>query len=328
MLSHRAQNDLHTILLILGMVILLAVSGYLLFGVIGLLILVAGGAFFIFGGQSVTPKLVLRMYKAKPVAVEQDSQLYSIVEELVKRAGLSNMPQLYYIPSKMINAFATGTRNNALIGITDGILRALNGSEIAAVLAHEISHIKNNDVRVMRIADMISRVTHFLSGIGQLLLLINLPLVFSGKGNISWFAIAILIFAPNIAALMQLGLSRAREYDADLGAAELTKNPRALASALQKIEQLHASLLQRIMLPGRKVPEPSLLRTHPHTDDRIERLMLIEKELQAQDSDMLKPPKWQSNLLPDAESPIQPQSKNTPSIGIRIPRWHINGLWY
>ena len=92
MLSHRAQNDLHTILLIFGMVILLAVSGYLLFGVIGILILVAGGAFFILGGQNITPKLVLRMYKAIPVAVEQDTQLYNIVEALVKRAGLSNMP--------------------------------------------------------------------------------------------------------------------------------------------------------------------------------------------------------------------------------------------
>lgn len=329
MLSHRAQNDLHTILLIFGMVILLSVSGYLLFGVIGLLILVAGGAFFIFGGQSVSPKLVLRMYKAKPVAVEKDTQLFVIVEELVKRAGLTNMPQLYYIPSKMINAFATGSRENALIGITDGILRALNGSEIAAVLAHEISHIKNNDIRVMRIADMISRVTHFLSGIGQLLLLINLPLVFSGQGNISWFAIGILIFAPNIAALMQLGLSRAREYDADLGAAELTQNPRALASALEKIERLHAGLLQKIMLPGRKVPEPSLLRTHPHTSDRIERLMLIEEKLNIDNMTSPSPLGLQSNLTLARETPTTelPQ-KYMPTAGIKLPRWHLSGLWY
>ena len=224
----------------------------------------------------------------------------------------------------MINAFATGTRKNALIGITDGILRALNRSEIAALLAHEISHIKNNDVRVMRIADMISRVTHFLSAIGQLLLLINLPLVFSGQGNISWLAIAILIFAPNIAALMQLGLSRAREYDADLGAAELTQNPRALASALQKIERLHAGFVQRIILPGRKIPEPSLLRTHPHTSDRIERLMRIEEELKLNDGIQTGFADWQSDLALTTELPQTYSS----SAKIKLPRWHVSGLWY
>ena len=314
MLSHRIQNDLQTMLLISGMAILLGFSGYLLFGTIGLVILVVGGAFFIFAGPKVTPKLVLRMYKAKPVEVDEDTQLFGIVEELAKRAKLPNVPQLYYIPSKMINAFATGTRDNALIGITDGILRALNGPEITAVLAHEISHIQNNDIKVMSIADTITRVTHTLSGIGQLLLLINLPLIFSGQGSISWLGIALLIFAPNIAAMMQLGLSRAREYDADLGAAELTKDPRSLASALQKLEKLHAGVLQKIMLPGRKVPEPSLLRTHPHTHDRIERLMQMEKDLHQKNPTIVDTDGWHAGIMPVVDS--------------RQPRWHLSGLWY
>lgn len=119
MFSHRVQNDLHTILLVAGMAILLGSIGYLLFGTIGLVILVLGGILLISAGPRVAPKLVLRMYKAKPVAVEQDTQLFSIVEALSKRAGLQNVPQLYYIPSQMINAFATGTRDNALIGVTE-----------------------------------------------------------------------------------------------------------------------------------------------------------------------------------------------------------------
>lgn len=240
------------------MAILLGLIGYLLFGTIGLVILVLGGIFFISAGPRVTPKLVLRMYKAKPVTVEEDTQLFGIVEELSKRAGLQNVPQLYYIPSQMINAFAIGTRSNALIGVTDGILRALNGKEITAVLAHEVSHIKNNDIRVMSMADTIMRFTHFLSGIGQILLLLNLPLIFIGKSNFSWVAIALLIFAPNITALMQLGLSHAREYDADVGAVDMTKDPHALSAALKKIEKLHTGLLQKVMLPGRKLSEPSL----------------------------------------------------------------------
>ncbi len=314
MLSHRVQNDLQTLLLISGMAILLGFTGYLLFGKIGLFILVLGGAFLILAGPKVTPKLVFRMYKAKPVAVEEDTQLFSIVEELSKRAGLSKIPQLYYIPSKMINAFATGTRDNALIGVTEGILRALNGPEIAAVLAHEISHIRNNDIRVMSLADTITRVTHILSGLGQLLLLLNLPLIIMGRGSMSWVGIALLIFAPNIAALMQLGLSRAREYDADLGAAELTKDPRSLAFALQKLERLHAGVLQRIMLPGHKIPEPSLLRTHPHTHDRIERLMQIEKDLYQQQPMLTRTDGWHAGILPATET--------------RRPRWHMNGLWF
>lgn len=313
MFSHRVQNDLHTILLIGGMAILLGLIGYLLFGTIGLVILVLGGIFFISAGPRVTPKLVLRMYKAKPVAIEEDTQLFSIVEELSQRAGLLKVPQLYYIPSQMINAFATGTRNNALIGVTDGILRALNGKEIAAVLAHEMSHIKNNDIKVMAMADTMMRVTHFLSGIGQILLLLNLPLIFMGKSNFSWAAIALLIFAPNITALMQLGLSRAREYDADVGAVDLTKDPHSLSAALKKIEKLHAGLLQKVMLPGRKLPEPSLLRTHPHTHERIERLEQMARELE-QDVTLAANDSWQASFLPRAE--------------MQRPRWHFNGLWY
>jgi len=319
MLSHRVQNDLHTYLLIGGMAILLGLIGYLLFGKIGLIILVVGGILFVSKGQRVTPKLVLRMYKAKPVAIEEDTELFSIVEELARRAGLEKVPQLFYIPSKMINAFATGTRDNALIGVTDGILRALNGNEITAVLAHEMSHIKNNDIRVMSIADTIMRITHMLSGLGKLLLLVNLPLVLSGQGSFSWTAVGLLIFAPNIATMLQLGLSRAREYDADVGAVDLTKDPYSLAAALQKLEKLNTSMLQKIILPGRKIPEPSLLRTHPHTEDRIQRLDIMAKELQQERQDIPASNQWQAGFLPDHQN-VDVNSKG--------PRWHLSGLWY
>ena len=322
MLSHRVQNDLHTILLIGGMAILLGLIGYLLFGTIGLVLLVVGGIFFVSAGPRVTPKLVLRMYKAKPVAVEEDTQLFEIVEELTKRAGLYRIPKLFYIPSQMINAFATGTRDNALIGVTDGILRALNGKEITAVLAHEMSHIKNNDIKVMGMADTIMRVTHLLSGIGKILLIVNLPLIIAGKGSFSWLAVALLIFAPNIATMLQLGLSRAREYDADVGAVDLTKDPHSLASALLKLEKLHTGVLQKIILPGRKVPEPSLLRTHPHTEDRIERLQIMADELQQDNNEILPNDTWHAGFIPNG------LVENKASNQARRPRWHLSGLWF
>ena len=113
------------------------------------------------------------------------------------------------------------------------------------MLAHEISHIKNNDIKVMGMADTIMRVTHILSGIGKILLIVNMPLILVGKGSFSWLAVALLIFAPNLTTMLQLGLSRDRAYDADVGAVDLTKDPHTLASALQKLEKLHTRLLQK-----------------------------------------------------------------------------------
>ena len=108
----------------------------------------------------------------------------------------------------------------------------------------------------MSMDDTIERVTHTLSCIGQLLLLINLPLFLIGQGSISWLVIILLNFAPNIAALMQLGLSRTCEYDAELGAVDLIKDPRTLATALQKLEQLYAGVMPRVSLLDRKALEP------------------------------------------------------------------------
>jgi heat shock protein HtpX len=181
-----------------------------------------------------------------------------------------------------------------------------------------MSHIKNNDIKVMGMADTIMRVTHILSGIGKILLIVNLPLILTGKGSFSWLVVALLIFAPNIATMLQLGLSRVREYDADVGAVDLTKDPYSLALALQKLEKLHTGLLQESILPGRKVPEPSLLRTHPHTEDRIKRLRSMADELQQDDNGMPPSDTGQAEFLPSNQANNQ----------TRQPRWHLNSLWF
>ena len=127
----------------------------------------------------------------------------------------------------------------------------------------------------MGLANVVSRVTGTLSWIGQLLLLINLPMVLFGSYQFPW-TLVLLIGAPSISALLQLALSRTREFDADVDAASLTGNPRGLARALAKMEHLQRGWLQRIPLPGHRLPEPSLFRTHPHTDERIRRLLELE----------------------------------------------------
>ena len=144
------------------------------------------------------------------------------------------------------------------------------------VLAHEISHIRNNDLWVMGLADAVRRFTRLLSWMGQLLLLLNLPMLGLGGDTFPWLLVLLLIGAPILSFLLQLALSRTREYDADLDAATLTGNPRGLANALAKMERLEGTWLERLLLSGRRRPQRSVFRTHPNTADRIRRLLELE----------------------------------------------------
>ena len=119
---------------------------------------------------------------------------------------------------------------------------------------------------------MMSRLVSLASWLGQLLLLLNLPLVLAGMVHVPWHVLILLVFAPTLMALVQLGLSRTREYDADRAAAELTGDPEGLVRALVKLERRVGRFWEEILLPGRRIPEPSLLRTHPPTESRIRRL--------------------------------------------------------
>jgi heat shock protein HtpX len=211
-----------------------------------------------------------------------------------------------------MNAFTTGDRNNAAIALSDGLLRRMQWRELAGVLAHELIHVVNQDTRLMAFADLTSRITSFLSMIGVLLLLINLPLMLFGQTTLPWIPILLMLAAPTLSALAQLALSRSREYEADLGAAKLTGDPMGLASALNKLEPPRHRLLERLLHPGPRIPDPSLLRTHPPTDERVARLMALTPVDRAE-SAVLITPQDVRNLL--ANSPYRP-------------RWHRNGMWY
>jgi heat shock protein HtpX len=263
---------------------------------------------------TLSPWLVMRLYRASLIRPDHSPALWSVLSSLAQRAGLPVAPQLYYVPSQTLNAFAVGTRQQAAIAVTDGLLRQMDMRQLAGVLAHEISHIRNNDLWVMGLADMFSRATRLLSLLGQVLLLLYLPLILFSIVSINWFAIAMLVFAPSLSALAQLALSRTREYDADLNAARLTGDPDGLAGALAKIEHAQGGWWERIFMPGRKEPQPSLLRTHPQTEKRISRLMALKPELA------------RVNTLPidhmfDAHSVFG-------SPVTHPPRRHFNGLWY
>jgi heat shock protein HtpX len=314
-LQHAWRNRVQSLALLVAMGAFLAVLGWLIWGPDGILILVVVGVIGVAMNPSISPWWIMRLYGARSIRPQQAPQLWSMVSALAARAQLPTTPDLYYVPSTMLNAFAVGTRNQAAIAITDGLLRRLTLNELAGVLAHEISHIRNNDLWVMGLADLFSRATSLLSLMGQLLLLLNIPLILFGQVAINWLAIFLLVFAPSLSALAQLALSRTREYDADLNAARLTGDPEGLAKALKKIERIQGGWLERIFMPGRRVPEPSLLRTHPQTDERIARLLALKQQIPDFDSEML----------------LDPTSELTSILGkpiVRVPGWHISGLWH
>lgn len=311
---HSLLNRAQSLLLLATLAGFMALLGWMFWGRSGMLAMLAVAALFVLINPSVTPRLVMRMYGALRVRPDAAPELDAIIRELARRADLPAVPALYYVPSRMHNAFAIGSPRDAALAVTDGLVRGLTPRELVGVLAHEIAHVANNDLWVMGLADMMSRQTSLLSLFGQLLLLVNLPLMLGG-GGLSWMAILLLIFAPQISALAQLALSRTREFHADLNAARLTGDPEGLAAALAKIDRATSSVWERIFLPGRRVPEPSLLRTHPPVEQRIERLLSLVGEHPAE-------PTW----------PVSGDSWHGPRTiagpVTRSPRWHLNGLWH
>lgn len=278
---HKLLNMIHTWLLAGGSLVLLGVTAWAFGGVTAIIWAILFGAVSLFIAGRVSPQMVLRMYKAEQIDQRRFPDGYRILGELSRRAGLLEMPKLYVIPSRMMNAFAVGRRDNSAIAVSDALVRGLTLREFAGVLAHEVSHIAHEDVRVMAFADMVSRYTSFMSTMGMLSLFFNIGGFAVGYGTqVPWFAVLILIASPTIGSLLQLALSRTREFDADLGAAMLTGDPMGLASALQKLERVQGRRWENMMLPSGRIPDPSMLRTHPKTEDRVARLRALQNSIE------------------------------------------------
>ncbi|MFQ6021239.1 MAG: zinc metalloprotease HtpX [Acidiferrobacterales bacterium] len=278
--AHKLNNLFQSTLLLGGMAGLVGLLGWLIAGAKGIVWAAVIGVVVLVLSPRASPRLALRLYGARPLGLGDAPGLYTLVEMLARRAKLPHLPQLYYIPAQMMNAFTVGNREQAMIAVTDGLLRNLTQRELTGVLAHEISHVRNNDMWVMTLADSVSRLTGMFSLLGQLLLFINLPLILMGRGGISWFAIVLLIFAPTVSMLLQLALSRTREFDADLDAAEITGDPIGLALALKKLDRYQGNWLRRILMPGRRAPDSWILSTHPKSEERVRRLAsLAETQL-------------------------------------------------
>jgi heat shock protein HtpX len=217
------------LLLVLSLAMLLGVLGWLIGGWLFALTTVGAVVLLYLIHPMVSPQVILRLQKARRLHDNEAPQLFARLQALTERARLPRLPMLYYIPADVMNAFSVGNCQSAAIALTDGLLRRLNIHEITGVLAHEISHLRHNDMRIMGFAGLTSQLIHMLALLGQILLFLNLLLLLWGHYTISWTAILLLIFAPTISAILQLALSRTREYRADLGAARLMGDGRALA---------------------------------------------------------------------------------------------------
>lgn len=312
-LNHKLKNFFHTLALFLCMGVILSLVGFILAGVEGIAWAVFLGVLILVISPNISPSFIFSMYGGRLLSADNAPGLYQVTQELSARAGLPAPPALYYLPSQLMNAFSVGTSANPAIGLSDALLNTLTIREIIAVLAHEISHIQHNDVRVMTYADVISRITHTLSFTGFLLIFLNLPLYFLGMVTISWFAVGVLIVAPNIMSFLQLSLSRMREFDADRQAVLLTGDPEGLAMALSKLEAYETSIFDILFGRGHSKSIPSVLRTHPVTEERIERLLSLKK-----------PPQQTINYSNHDRFAIPVHYRKS----IRKPRWHWGGFWY
>ncbi len=302
---HRALNTLHTWMLVGGSLMLLAVSAWMYAGGVGIVYALVFGAVSLFAMRRISPQMVLRMYKAQPVTRAQFPAGIDMIEELARRAELPSVPKLHVVPSNMMNAFAVGRQSDSAIAVTDALVRNLTQRELAGVLAHEVSHIAHEDIKVMALADVVSRFTSFLSTMGMLTAFFNL----GGFLQIPWTAVLLLLVAPTIGSMLQLALSRTREFDADLGAAMLTGDPDGLSSALVKLERANKRGWEGMVLPGGRVPDPSVLRSHPKTEDRIARLNALKEagEMVARGEEVPERVREQVPMRPSAVPKIRRQ---------------------
>jgi heat shock protein HtpX len=271
LVRHRRSNLIQSAIILAGMMGLMAGLGWVVAGTVGVVWAVVGGLVALLLQPRLSWRLLRYLYGARPIRPAEAPGLYGIVRELARRAELSTVPVLFYIPSSIAQAVTVGRERESAIGLTEGMLRLLDRRELAGVLAHEISHIRHRDLWLLELASAASRLTSLFSTFGLVLVFLYLPLLLVGKMALPLPLLLLLVLAPTISTLLQLRLSRTREFDADAGAVDLTGDPRGLASALAKLERFQGGLWESFSR-HRQAWLTRLLRTHPDTAERIARL--------------------------------------------------------
>jgi heat shock protein HtpX len=285
------RNYLKTAMLMAFLVAILAIGGQMAGGTGGMLLFGGIGLVFNFISYWFSDRMALMAHRAQPVTREQLPEVYEIVERLTRKAGMP-MPRIYVIPSETPNAFATGRNpEHAAVAVTEGILRILDKRQLEGVLAHELSHVKNRDILI---ATMAAAVAGLIAALGHAIQWGAWLGMGRGRdddegGGNAIAAIAWALLAPLIAMIVQLAVSRSREYGADASGAALVGDPEPLADALLALERgnealpyqyggpatAHLFIVNPFSGAGSKMLQ--LFSTHPSTEDRIARLREMKR---------------------------------------------------
>lgn len=283
------MNTIKTGLLLGALTGLLMLIGGYFGGKSGIVIAFIFAMVMNFGAYWFSDKLILKMYRAQEVSLNEAPQLYAMVKDLALRAGLP-MPKVYIVPGDTPNAFATGRdENHAVVAVTEGIMRMLNKDELEGVLAHELTHIKNKDMLIGSIAATLA---------GSIVMLANMAqwaAIFGGasrsddeEGGGIFGLIFMAILAPIAATIIQMAISRSREYLADAGGAKVSGKPYGLAGALEKLGQASQAIPMNanpstahmfIVNPLTGKSFMNLFSTHPPIEERVARLRSMKPSL-------------------------------------------------
>ena len=282
------MNQFKTVAL-LGLLsaLLVMISYWVIGGTSGLLVGIILAAVTNLGSWYFSDQIALKAYNAQPVTPEQAPGLYAMVERLCDRANLP-VPGVYIVPTQAANAFATGRNpKNAAVAVTEGIIKLLPEDELEAVIAHELSHVQNRDTLTQAVAATIAGAISGLAQFASYSMWFGGSLNQNGGGNPIGLLLTI-ILAPMAATVIQLAISRTREFSADARAAKLTGNPKALARALQRLD----ATARQIPIEGNPAFEAllimnsfsgqtmaSLFSTHPPTEARIQALLKLDQQM-------------------------------------------------
>ena len=272
-----------TLLILEGVGILIVMSGIMivtalqLFGWIGVTVIALGAGFLVYWVGKQTQNA--EPSNAFPLNKDTAPGIYAILKDLCNQANIRDIPEIYISPAGVMNAATIDKPDNPIIILTRPIINQMNEREIEGILAHEISHIRHKDTAYFKLTLIMRLVTSIIARVAWIMLILYFPFFFMTNERFPTYIIILLFSAPIISILLQLAFSRSREFNADLGAIELTEDPKGLASALRKIENVQTSLLRQLF-PMPQKEESSVFRSHPAIPKRIERL---EEIAQGQD---------------------------------------------
>ena len=275
------MNTFKTFMLLLILTLFFIWIGGLIGGKAGMTVALIFAGLMNFFAYWFSDKVVLAMYRAREVTEAEAPELYSIVRSLAQKAGMP-MPRVYIINEEQPNAFATGrSPKNAAVAVTTGIMRILSPEELAGVIGHELAHIKHRDVLISTVAATIAGAISYLAQMAQWAFIFGGYRGDDDEGGHPVVALIMMIIAPIIALIVQMAISRSREFAADAGGARIAGNPRFLANALRKLQwatqriPMHANPATSHMFIVNPLSGKSLVKlfsTHPPIEERIARL--------------------------------------------------------